>query len=159
MNPISQKSAGSLLRALLCLACVTALPVHAQVYKSVDANGKVVYSDAPPVQGKKVEVVKGTSAPSNAAGAAPDWQERDREFRGRKMLQDDAARKQEEESKQAAKERNSACLMARDHIEELTRGVPVYRMNEKGERVYLDDAERNATLKRARQSVVDNCPR
>src|SRR4051812_5432040 len=46
------------------LTCLVALPAHAEVYKWVDANGKVQYSDSPPADSKKAAVVK--SAPSNA---------------------------------------------------------------------------------------------
>jgi Skp family chaperone for outer membrane proteins len=142
----------------LILMLMGASLAHAQVYKTIDANGKVQYTDTPPAGAKKSEVVKDATNVKSASDRT-DWQEKDREFRARKMQQDEASRKEEEESRQIAKERNKACLLAREQIDDLNRGVPLYRVNAKGERVYLDEAERADAMKRARQSVADNCPR
>jgi hypothetical protein len=155
MRSTMRIAGGSVVLALIFLA---ALPAHAQVYKTIDANGKVVYTDTPPVGAKKTEVVPGATSVKPSTDRT-DWQEKDREFRSRKAKSDEAGRKEEEENKLASKERNVACLQARDQVESLNRAVPLYRVNEKGERVYLDDAERAATLKSARQAVADNCPR
>jgi hypothetical protein len=41
------------LRALVLLSCITS--AHAQLYKSVGPDGKVIYSDTPPAEAKRVE--------------------------------------------------------------------------------------------------------
>src|SRR4051794_23228290 len=108
------KPIGACLQAAVCLVCVAALPAQAQVYKWVDANGKVQYSDAPPPAVKKTEVVKGAMTASKPAADSPDWQEKDREFRSRKIVQDEARRKEEEEAQQAQQKRIRACLQAHE---------------------------------------------
>ncbi len=139
------------------IGCLVVLPAHAQVYKWVDANGKTQYSDSPPAGAAKAAVVKGAPAAADKP-AQTDWQEKDREFRSRKIKQEDATRKEEEETQKLAQEKSKACLSAREQIDDLGRGVPLYKVNAKGERVYMEDAERPGLLKAARQSVTDNCP-
>lgn len=74
----------SLLKAaLLTAALVLHAPGHAQLYKWVDANGKMHYSDRKDAAGKaQVGAVKHDAAPTAPPPAAgPSWQEREREYK------------------------------------------------------------------------------
>jgi len=69
--------------ALGLLCALLAADGQAQVYKWVDAAGKVHYGDRPPDTGSaKFEQIK-TPAPA-ASGRTPTWQEREAEYKRRK---------------------------------------------------------------------------
>ncbi len=71
--------------ALGMLCAVAAADGHAQVYKWVDASGRVHYGDRPPeAAGVKVEQVKTPLPAPAAAGRLPSWQEREAEYKRRK---------------------------------------------------------------------------
>jgi hypothetical protein len=138
-------------RILPFLILALAVPAQAQVYKWVDANGKIQYSDNPPPESKKPALIR-SGPPADAKPAPPtDWQARDRDYRSRKIMQDDAGRREEQVRAAQAEE----CRRARYWIDKA--GVPVFRVNEKGERVFLEDAELAARVQTARQYVAQHC--
>ena len=56
-----------------------------------------------------------------------------------------------------ARERVDKLLSEQQNLHALLMNRPVYYINEKGERVFLDDAEHKAEIERQRQLVQDNC--
>ena len=60
---------------------LAAMPVHAQLYKWTDADGKVHYSDRPQdgVKSKEIAVQRPVAKP--AASPAGDWQRQELESR------------------------------------------------------------------------------
>src|ERR1700738_4357520 len=54
------------LSLLVLLSCMTS--AHAQLYKSVGPDGKVMYSDTPPVEAKRVEAKSVASGASGSSG-------------------------------------------------------------------------------------------
>ena len=135
----------------LCLA----LPVSAQMYKWVDANGKVQYSDKPPPSNVKTEKLR-ESAPAPTAPAASDAKdgakkdaakagpktvaEQEQAFRKRQL---DAAKAREEDGQKQAESREKAenCKRAKAALANLQMGGRQVRIDEKGERVFLDDQQ------------------
>jgi hypothetical protein len=139
----------SLLSGLACLA----FSAHAEIYKWTDANGKVQYSDAPPGSGKaSANVVK--TAPPAASPKDASWEEKERQFRARKALQ--GATAPSEEDSQRASQR--VCAAARARLANFN-GSAVYRLNKNGERVYVEDSERAALEKEARDAIAQHCAR
>lgn len=68
-----------------CLGLLTTVTAHAEIYKWVDANGKVHYSEKKDEAGKaKVEEVK-VNAGEGRPSAVLSWQEQEVEFRKRQM--------------------------------------------------------------------------
>jgi hypothetical protein len=47
--------------------------------------------------------------------------------------------------------------MAQQNLHNLLMNRPVYYIDEKGERVYLDDAAHKAEIERQRQLIRENC--
>ena len=144
----------------LCGACSSA---SAQLYRWVDANGVTQYSDKPPA-GDKSRVTVITPPPAaesdGAARKESDWQAQDLEFKKRQVERAEAKRKQDrenEEKKQSADARRQACLDARDQINNLQGGVRIFRWNDQGQKVYMDDSERPAELQKAQQIAANNC--
>src|SRR5450759_1025673 len=108
------------LSVALGLALCVALPASAQMYKWLDSNGKVQYSDKPPPSNIKTEKLReparAASTPAasepkggtqkDAAKAGPKTAaEQEQAFRKRQL---DAAKAQEDEGKKQAQARDKA---------------------------------------------------
>ena len=135
--------------ALLLLAAPFAA---AQLYKWVDKDGKVQYSDQPPPAGpaKQINVAPGPSAPAPSALA------KDKELEKKRAESRDAARKAEDLEKNA-KQRQAECERARSYQKGLDNGGRFVTFNEKGERVFMEEAQIEAEKAKARQNVEEAC--
>ncbi len=160
------------LSVAIALALWLALPASAQMYKWVDADGKVQYSDKPPPSNIKTEKLRAparaasTPAASEAKGGAQKdattktgpktAAEQEQAFRKRQL----EASKAEEEAgqKQAdARERAENCKRAKAALTSLQIGGRQARIDEKGERVILDDQEVAQATARAQQEAAAAC--
>jgi len=169
-----QKLVPSLVAA--CLVALVATGASAQsVWKWKDASGQVHISDTPPpndVPDKNILKRPG-GAPAPAAEAAPQAAASasaaasgvDSELQKRKAKTEkadkekadkDAADKAALEKKNAAAKADN-CQRAQTSVKALESGVRIARMNASGEREYLDDKQRADELKRAQDSVAQNC--
>nr|WP_295769600.1 DUF4124 domain-containing protein [Rhodoferax sp.] len=169
------KPSGFLL-ILLCLA----LPAQAQLYKWVDANGKVQYSDKPPPAGAKAgsvqnrtSSVSGTSdnaasgvkaaakGDAKSAGAEKSSKpltaaEQEQAFRKRKLDETESQKKaQDKQDQEAQKQEN--CTTVKNQVTTLEAGGRQQRLDSKGERYFLDEQQINAELAKARQQVNTFC--
>ena len=157
---------------LLVLCLVVSASVSAQQYKWVDKDGKVRYGDTPPA-GVKATPLRGSSAPAapaprSEAKDAKDGKaakaparltpaEQEAEFRKRRQQ----AEKDQQKSALAAQEardRRANCEAARDALRQLQSGERITKTNAQGERYFLDDAQREAEMDRARRLQKDSCP-
>jgi hypothetical protein len=139
----------------------------AQMYRWVDKDGRVHYTNTPPPPGVKSRALSAPVAPSAAetpadpaAKDAPKGPltpaEQEQAFRKRQLEAQKAAEKAEAEVKDnAAKAQN--CERAREYLRTLESGQRVSRTNTQGEREYLDDAVREREAQSARQAVSDWC--
>ncbi len=161
-----------LLAAALALATV---PAQAQ-WKWRDANGVVQYSDRPPPastpdrmilerpSGSAPAVVRAVDPAAPAASAAapglvpaaPKGVDNELEARRKKAEADEAARKKPDDAKAAA-QRAENCQRARGQMRLLDEGVRMARINEKGEREFLDDQQRVEEARRTREVMASDC--
>lgn len=135
--------------AALLLALV--VPVaSAQVYKWVDDKGRVHYGEKPPA-GSKSSSVKPPAATPQAPAKTQDLQSQERDFRRRRIKQG------QDEAKAArdAARREANCNIARERLE-IGEKAALYR-REKGERVFLSDAEQKAAVNKLRADVNQYC--
>ena len=144
------------MKRLIVLAIVMALAPAAdaqQLYKYVDKNGKTVYSDQPPadVDSKQISVSGGSpSAPQKSA------LERDKELdKGRKDLSDKGKKSGEEAERQAKNEERCAGL--RQNYQMYADGGRISKINEKGERDMMTDAEIETARERTRREMEEAC--
>jgi hypothetical protein len=128
------------LTAVALASVALAGPASAALYKWTDANGRVVYSDQPPPAGSgaTAEVLRAPPPPANP-NAVKEMAAKDADFRKRQTDRADDAKKAEK-SKADADRRTDNCAQLRGQAKLMTADELVYRMNEKGERVYMDDA-------------------
>jgi hypothetical protein len=149
-----------LLPLLFLLACA---PLHAQVYKWVDAAGNVQYSDQPPASAKGTKKLSADPQPSAAPvnkesspKAAKTMADKEMEFRKRRVESEEAKAKQAKADADA-KVRQQNCAQARGQLRSLQEGRRIVKFNDAGERVFLDDQARPEETARAQKSVDDWC--
>jgi len=156
-----------LLRVLVCaLSFAFAGGVAAQTYRWVDKDGKVRYGDTPP-PGVSARQLSGPPAPP-APAAAPEAATKgakkgpstpadlDRDFRRRQAEAQKASDKAAREARDAETKRDN-CARARETLAGLESGQRIVRTGADGERYYLDDAQREAEIRQARESVNSWC--
>ena len=144
------------MRSSLFLAlCFSIVPAaQAQMYKCVDAHGRVVYADKPQ-PGCKGGTVNIQSSPSISGDgvtplSVPKTAEQDADFKRRQIERE----RQEGLEKSAQQER---CQRVRQEIAWLSAGRRVGRINDAGERVFMDDATREQRLTQLR-TAARGCP-
>lgn len=135
-----------LLTAGVACLLVTAPALASDIYKYVDENGTVHYVDRPTGAATEERVAfisqpRGSAPRSSESG--PDWRER------REARQEAQNAADEEASQQA--ERAKLCQESRDRLQQYNQARRLYRTDENGERVYLDEKQ----VEEARQKVVE----
>lgn len=158
--------------AALALALLLPAPAQAQwVWK--DSRGQVHASDLPPPRDiPDRNVIQRPTAPAVArpAAAAPSAPgatalsasgpaarvDPELEARKRRADEEQAAQKKAEENRQAS-QRIDNCNRAREALRQLESGMRIARVNEKGEREFLDDQQIGAETQRARQVAASEC--
>ena len=174
------RTAWAALAAVLVLA---SLPAEAQ-WKWKDKGGRIQYSDLPPpadtadadilsrpnAPRRAANVVvapaaatasaaPGASAPSLASARSPaPKQDPELEAKIKKSEAEAAARKKVDEERVAAAKADN-CQRAREQLRTYDSGVRVFRVNEKGEREYMDDKQRDDQTRKARDVVAADCPK
>ncbi|GHU38731.1 hypothetical protein AGMMS50256_38220 [Betaproteobacteria bacterium] len=137
----------------LVVALCLALPVSAQIYQWKDSTGKTVISDKPPVG--QVPVQKQVS-PAQAAPGQPSLADRELEFRKRQKEAAENAEKAQKETAAAA-EKDERCQNARRQLKTFESGVRIASRDDKGERYYLDGAQREQETSRIKSFIEAQC--
>lgn len=171
-------------RLVIALAVLMAFSSlsYAELYKWKDKNGQIQYTDTPPPSNIKRQDISGKKS-INATGKEPlstvtnpqavPAQAPNKELEkfveqeptaspeetAAKIRQENAEReknnKQEKEAQAKLKAEN--CKAAKANFESYTQGGRVYKMNEKGEREYLDDAGLKSGADKARSEMNEYC--
>ena len=136
--------------ALTLLLALTVPAASAQVYKWVDENGRVHYGEKPP-PGSKSSALKPPTVAPNAPAQPQNLQSQELDFRGRQMKQ----KEDEAEQARSAAKREANCNYAKERLA-IAEQAALFRL-EKGERVFLSDAEQRAETEARRAAVTQYC--
>lgn len=162
------------LRTAAFVLVAAAAPFAMAQWKWKDPNGVVQYSDRPPPAGTPeanilqrpapaapprvaepvAEAASAATAPTVVAARAnvdPELEAR------RKKAEEEQAAKKKAEDQKVASARAENCRKARAQLKALDDGVRMARINDKGEREYLDDGARVAEAQRMRELVASDC--
>ncbi|MCC6212603.1 MAG: DUF4124 domain-containing protein [Burkholderiales bacterium] len=153
-------------RILFCLAFAAAAGSAQAQIKCWNEAGKRVCGDAPPA-GAKVTTM---SAPASGAApaAAPKGDakaakkgpmtpaEKEQDYKKRQLAAEKDAEKAEAERKQTEARREN-CARAQEALRALESGQRITRVDAKGERYYLDDAQIAKETAEARAGVQKLC--
>lgn len=138
---------------LLGLVLLMPLAGHAQMYKCVDERGVTSYSATPRPDckgGKKVDIQASPPISGSVAPRSANVPQQDADFKRRQIEREQA----EARDKTALGER---CARLRSEHSMLASGMRVFKTNERGERVYIEDATRDARLA-ALKEELRGCP-
>jgi Skp family chaperone for outer membrane proteins len=135
---------------------LVAAPGFAATYKWTDANGRVVYSDQPPTGDIKVEAISAPPPPANP-NAAKELASKEAEVQQRRLMRAEADSKATKARLEADSKREQ-CGKVRGQLTMLQSDqTRVYRSNEKGEPVYIDDAGRRKERQQLEVWLRENC--
>ena len=142
--------------ALAVAALLVVTVANAEIYQWKDKNGKTIISDKPPTE-NVVEQKKTSSDPSTASAATQKTAaDRELEFRKRQKESQESTEKAQKEQA-ASTEKQENCVNARRSLATLESGERVALRDDKGERYFLDDAQRPLEAEKARKAVEASC--
>jgi hypothetical protein len=125
-----------------------------QVYKCVDAQNHVTFSDRPCAPGaKKTDVAVQQADPTEAARLAKENQvlKSQDDLRKKQRATDDKTKAQQTQAKQAK------CQTAKDHYYSLKDAGRIYQRDADGNKVYYEDSDADAKREEARQLMTIAC--
>jgi len=145
---------GAALGALVALCCpLTPAPAQ-EVYRSVDADGHVVYSD----RGASKSAPKSTvhvneGDPAEAARIAKEQQllQAEDAQRAKQQATDEKNKASADQKKQAA------CQNARNYYYRLRDSGRIYQRDSDGNRVYYSDSEADTLREQAKRAMSSAC--
>jgi hypothetical protein len=140
----------------LAVAFAMASPAHA-IYKWVDEKGVTHFSEHPPPDGRKAQKIEPKVTPPSSDAQPTDWKQREQEQRKKRIEQEQKDDYQKAKAHNDAAERKNRCVAARRELHVLEKQVPVYSVNEKGEKVYLEDKDRPAQMAGWKRAVAEYC--
>lgn len=141
---------------LIAAVCLTSTAAYAEIYQWKDANGKIVISDKPPMGATQQQKTFASESPASGTAAPKTTADKDMEFRKRQKEAQDSAEKSNKEQAAAAANKES-CESARRYLKSLESGERISQTDDKGERYYLEDSQRNQEIAKTRQSIQTNC--
>jgi hypothetical protein len=139
-----------------CAALTLSAVASAAVYKWVDAEGRVHYSDRPPSE--DAQIVNIVSRPTNrervAARASGEQKPRDTagQDQSKQQKADQAA-----VNSDVAKSRAKQCEEAKERYRVAVDSHKLYKQGTNGERQYLNDAELSQARLDARRNLEESC--
>lgn len=158
------------IRSLICMAlCFCALAASAQ-WQWMDKDGRKVFSDRPPPadvpdknilkrpgnRGATVTAVPPAAAPAATPAATPAGIDKSLQEK-RKQAEDAEAAKRKAEEERNARLMAENCSRAQQAKSGLDSGARISRINEKGEREFMDEAALAAEGQRLQSIINENC--
>ena len=143
------------LRAAMLMAVLAPTAVLAQVYRWVDDEGRVHYSDTPPT-GIESTLMPIQSDDTDLEASLREQVARERELELQQQLESDAA----EDAAAEASRREAlarACTRAQARVETIETARRLSRVDDDGTRHTYNDEERAAALAEARRQVEEWC--
>ena len=133
------------------------LTAHAAIYKWVDENGKVVYSQQKPLNTKTEKVKVSSRIPEDTSTY--------NKASSKKKTDDKAATDKAANNKQAAntkpekspEERAASCRKAQASLQALASRGRIRVKNTEGEIRYMSEEEKQQRIKREQARVKENC--
>lgn len=142
------------------------LATAGDLYRWVDAQGQVHYSDEPPpadarevksMRNKGVDPSEQEQAEdSEESEAPPSYVEQQAAFEERQAKKAEEQAKAEQEKKMAAEQKKN-CEAARGNYNTVSNGGRVMRINAQGEREYLSDEQIKKETIEARKTMEEVC--
>ncbi|HKU45825.1 MAG TPA: DUF4124 domain-containing protein [Burkholderiales bacterium] len=142
------------MRAALGILLLAALPAWAEMYKCVDERGVTHYTDKPRpgCKGGQVEIRGSPSISGQGIGAQQprDVAAQEADFKRRQIQREETEAKEQAASAQR-------CAKLRNEYNLLASSTRLFRFDDKGQRVYVEDASREARTAQLKEQLR-TCP-
>jgi len=140
------------------LFALAATPLaHAQkMYKWKDEKGVTHFSENPPPDGRQAEKIEVKPVGGDRPAVPPPetWRQKELESKQHKAKAEGA---DEISRKRAEEKREEKCRAYKQELDTLTNTQRLFRLNDKGERIFMEDKERNERIEDAKRMIRDNC--
>ena len=127
-----------------------------EVYKWVDEQGQVHYSQSAPANVPAEQMPEAPPPANDPAAIRGDLQRQLEAFDERRAERDEAFAEQKQKE-DVARIRQQNCETARKNLEKLRRGGNNAYMTPEGEVIRLSDEDRAARIEAAKQGIAENC--
>lgn len=147
------------LTTLLALSLLTVAVSQADVYRYVDKNGQIQYTDRPETLPAELLAKIKAQRTDNSVVAdrvAADLKARDAAAKAQEAASKAAADKQKA-AQITAEDKANRCTQARGRYESVTTTGRVYSLDAKGERVYMDDKQLEQARAAAKEQMDTWC--
>lgn len=136
-------------------------PVSASdIYKWTDEDGNVHFGDRPTGELPTERLTIASNPTNRAAVREQNSAQAEARADARKAKEEAAAAAPTREELQAEEdEHNQRCAALRQRMQKLVQSRRIYREDESGERVYLDESEMAATRADVEQQISEHCSR
>jgi hypothetical protein len=129
-----------------------------EIYKWVDADGNVHYEDRPSGQANTERLqFSYNRTNSSAVQSRVDSQRENIAARQDARAEREAEKQTAEEARAAAEDKREQCQNYRAKLKSMLESRRLYRENESGERVYLDETARAEARQKAENLIKENC--
>lgn len=145
-----------LLANTFLLSLLLTFSASAEIYRWVDDNGKIQFSDRP-MKGKTASTVKVDATKNSYGGGAV--LNRQRELLTQYQDQDLQSQKDKHQAlldSENKKKLAAVCLQAKDKLVNFQRAL-IYTLDDQGERVYYSEEKREQRIEGMRKAISDNC--
>jgi hypothetical protein len=146
----------NLTATLLLSVALASAATASEIYKWTDDDGNVHYTDKPiDASSEHLNIV--SRATDDDAVRAQTQARLDRQSEAAETAASAPVGPTPEALRAEAKERSDKCSTYQARLTKFTQSRRLYREDENGERVYLDDAETQKTRDRAEEQVLEYC--
>ena len=128
------------------------------IYKWTDENGQIHYGNKPPENEQSVTSVNVPKKNRNTIPVTSEERKRKqqtllRALTEERLMKEEA--KAENDKKEAQQKRQ--CIIARDRLKSYERSNRIYSLNEKGERVFMSNKNRDKSVAEFKRKVNEWC--
>ncbi len=143
----------------LTLLLIVSLPLaQAEIYKWVDDNGQVHYSEKAPDKKRSAEEIHLPKHVPQVTPVSPAQRKQKRDNLLRAFEEERNLRKEARAKKEQDEVRNRKnCIRAKDRLRNYERATVLYNLDEKGDRVYLSDAQRSSAVTSLKSQINKWC--
>lgn len=155
----------TLLKVLLVTIFLFSIWANAEIYKWKDDKGNSLYSDIPPPSNVETKVLGARKAVNTPV--QPVSPQKSGTITKQVVTQEQAAAKRQQNAEETKKKdqaqeaelkrKQENCTKAKADYQLHKQGGRIYKMNEKGEREYMDDASLAKGLEQAQQDMEKYC--
>lgn len=148
---------------LLLLCAMLASGISAsEIYKWTDEDGNVHYGDRPVGDGSEGAQVERVAIVSRSTNSEAVQASVDARLERQAAAAERAAEREAEEARQEellaeAADRAQKCTEYRERLQRFVQSRRLYRLDDNGERVYLDDGQMQEAREQVQQQVEEYC--